>query len=404
MILNIIQIALLYIFTLYLIIVANFTYSMWFDMSKELVEPYFFVAVYWIFILWVYLIYILIHWVYKKILNKNYLYAYLAFFPIFLIFFFGYYTNYDKWEYISESIFETNLQNIDVKEEENWMIQMWKLYTENDELKAIISNLDKKIWNSYRCLIWNRWKECEEESLKETLEIYKIDNEIIETINNNFEDIVNLEYFKKEIDVEFTPLQWLSSLSRVSLFSAIDKLEKGRERSAIELLLIYRKLWEKLLKWDSSLVWMIVWLTVESNVINNIHYIINNYNLTEENLNLLKNELTNIYNSEEILFNTIKVEYRSNKYSFDSWVKKWYIKSSMLFNKEDFLNQRRNARLDYLSWEENLDNNNYFKRNYLYSFLWWPSGLYWSNYKENIENINIERKELLEKIESKLKK
>lgn len=296
------------------------------------------------------------------------------------------------------------MQNIDIKGEENGMIQLWKLYTESDKYNPTISNLETKIGNSYRCLIWKWWKKCEEESLENILVIYKLDNEIVETINKIFANIVDFEYFKEEIDEDFTSLKWLTAISRISLFTVIDKLENGNENEneAIEILLTYSRLWDKLLKWDTSFVWMIVWLSISWYVNSNINYVIDNYHLTEEHLNILKNELTNIYNSEDILSNVAKVEYWSNKYSLEGWIEKGYIKSSMIFNKEDYFNEMRNMWSDFFTLEKKVDNNDYFKRNYLYHFIWWPHNLNWINYKKDIDDLNIKRKELLEKIELKL--
>ncbi|MFK7780386.1 MAG: hypothetical protein QM490_04505 [Candidatus Gracilibacteria bacterium] len=416
MILNIIMVALMYIFTLYFIVVVNFIYMMPGDLIKDPTNPIFIVLIYGIFILFTYLLYVLFHGVYKKRINKNYMYSYLAFFPIFLIFYFGYYIQYDKGEFIPESTFETRLQNIEVSDEENGLVQLGKLYTENDEFTSIIGNLDKEIGNYYRCITGDRGKKCEEENLKDTLEIYELESNlkvnnldinIIEIINNNISKIIKYKYFKQDINGEYISLQGLSSLSRISLFTVIDKLEKGSEDEAINILLTYRKLGEKLLLGDNSMVGMIVGVTIESNIINNIDYILSNYDLTDKNLNLLKTSLNIDYNSQDIFANTMKQEYWSNKYGFEKGFNNGTIKSNMFLNKEELYNNFRKLRLSNINGEGYYYENkpkNYFKREFIYRMF--GSMAYFSTvgYREDIENINVESKVLLEKIKLKLGK
>lgn len=407
MILNIIMIILLYILTLYWIIVINFVYMFSSDLSQYYTHSIFDVAVYWIFILWLYLIYVLFNWVYKKRIHKNYLYSYLAFFVIFFLFYFWYFIRYDKETIIPENIFVTKLQNIEVKEDDNWLIQLWKMLHNNKENFSTLSDFDKKISKRYRCIIWDLLKDCEENDLYESIKQYEISKNDIEFLNNEISKIVELRYFKIEF-WDFLPyLQGLTSLSRTSLFSTIYELENWNENKAINILLAYKKLWDRLLDWDNTLVWMIVWISIENIFNNNIKYILENYNLDKTNLVLLKNELNEIYDSKDITSNVIKIEYQNNKYWFSNWLKDWVIKSSMLFNVDEFFNEMRKEKLAMLNWEENYyekNNTNYFKREYLYKFLWWISNFSINDSLWDIENLNIERKNILEKIEEKLLK
>lgn len=405
MILNIIMIVLLYILTLYWIIVSNIVYMMPWELIKDPTNPIFVVLIYWIFILWVYLLYVLFHWVYKKRINKNYMYSYLAFFPIFLIFYFWYYIQYDKWNLIPETTFETKLQNIEVSEEENWLIQLWEVYTDNDELISTILNLDSKIRNHYYCLTWDFWKKCEEENLENTLNDYKLEYETVEKVNNEISKLVNYEYFKQEIDWEYIKLQWLSAISRITLFSAIYELEQWNKNKAIDILLTYKKLWDKLLDWDNSLVWMIVWVSIWRIINNNLNYILDNYILDTKNLTILKLELNNEYKVQDIFSNTIKLEYWLNKYWYEVWFTNWTIKSNMLLNKEELYNEHRNFLLSIIEWKDNYYDTipkNYFKRNFVYRVIGIMSSFSSEWYKESIEDVNIERSKILEKIELKL--
>jgi hypothetical protein len=402
MILNIIMMILLYILTLYWIIVINFVYMFSSDLSQYYTNSVFDVFVYWIFILWLYLIYILFNWIYKKRIHKNYLYAYLAFFVIFFLFYFWYYIRYDKETIVPENIFETKLQNIEVKEDDNWLVQLWKMLHNNKDKFSTLSNFDKQTSKRYRCIIWDLLKDCEENDLYESMKQYELNKNDIEFLNNEISKIIELKYFKIEF-WDFLPyLQGLTSLSRISLFSTIYELENWNEDKAIKVLLAYKNLWDRLLGWDNTLVWMIVWVSIENVFNNNIKYILENYNLDKNNLVLLKNELNEIYDSKDIISNVIKIEYQDNKYWFNTWLKDWVIKSSMLFNVDEFFNEMRKEKLVMLNWEENYyekNNTNYFKREYLYKFLWWISNFSINEYKLVIENLNIERGNIVWKVE-----
>ncbi|MDD2871652.1 MAG: hypothetical protein PHS49_06725 [Candidatus Gracilibacteria bacterium] len=377
------------------------------EFSKEATNPIFIVLIYGIFILFAYLLYVLFHGVYKKRIHKNYMYSYLAFFPIFIVFYFGYYIQYDRGEYIPESTFETKLQNIEVSEDENGIVQIGKLYTENDVLSPTIRNLDSKIRNHYYCITGQNGKKCEEENLEKTLELYNLDIGIIDIVHNNFSKIVDYKYFKQEIKGDLISLQGLSTISRISLFSAINELEKGNEDKAIEILLIYNKLGEKLLLGDNSLVGTITGVTIETNIINNINYILDNYNLKEKNLNLLKIELSKMYDSQDIFANTLKFEYWLNKYGFEEGFENGAIKSNMFLNKEELYNNFRKLRLSNINGEGYYYENkpkNYFKREFIYRMFGSMAYFGTEGYKEDIENINIERKKVIEKIDLQLNK
>jgi len=405
MILNILMIILLYILTFYWIIVTNIVYMFSSDLSQYSTNSVFIVAVYWVFILWIYLIYVLFNWVYKKRINKNYLYAYLTFFVILFLFYFWYYIRYDKETIIPENIFETKLQNIEVKEEDNWLIHLWKMIHNNKEKLSTLNELDIKVSKRYRCIIWDWWKNCEENDLSESMKEYELNKEDIEFLNNEISKIEELKYFKIQFWDYLPYLEGLTALSRMSLFSTIYELENWNENKAINILLAYKNLWDRLLGWDNTLVWMIVWISIEIKFNNNIKYILEKYDLDKTNLVLLKNELNEMYDWKDIISNVIKIEYQDNKYWFNTWLKDWFIKSSMLFNVEEFFNEMRKEKLAMLNWEENYfekNNTNYFKRVYLYKFLWWISNFSVDWYRWEFEILNTERKNILENIDNQL--
>lgn len=149
---------------------------------------------------------------------------------------------------------------------------------------------------------------------------------------------------------------------------------------------------------------MIVWWSIERTSLNNIEYIVDNYNLTVESLNLLENTLSTSYNSQDIFANAIKIEYWSNKYWIEEWFEKWTIKSNMFLNKEELYNTFRKLRLSNLNGEWYYYKNipkNYFKREFIYRMFASMSSISSQWYTEDIENINIESKKILEKIELK---
>lgn len=403
MILNILMMILIFILTIYEIISINIIYMFWSDLSKHFTDWFFIILVYWIFILWAYLIYVLFHWLYKKTIHKNYWYAYGAFFVILIIYYFWYFTNYDKEPIIPESIFETKLQNIEVKTQENWFVQLWKIQETHKQELSTLSDLDKQTSSTYLCITWDWTKKCEKSDLNASLEIYKTNKPDIEILNNEISKLTQYNYFKQEISEDFPSLHWLTALSRTSLLTAIYELQEWNQQKAINSLLIYKKLWDKLLEWDNSLVWIIIWLTIQNITNSNINYIIDNFELDRENMTILNNELRNLYNSQEIITNTIKIEYHLNKSGFTSWVKDWLIKSSMLFDMDEFFNEMRREKLAMIKWEENfkISYSNYFKRRYLYKFLLWFSTFSIESYKADFDKLNADRKNILEKIDEK---
>lgn len=404
MILNIIHIILLYILSLYLIIIANASYILFWDISKQLTEPYIVFGVYVVFILWAYLLYVLLHWVYKKTLNKNYLYAYLWFFVFLIIFYYWYYIQYDKTDTVPETAFVTKLEDIDVKDEENWLVQIEKLLADNNK-SILYLELDNSS-NNYYCIVRGEWRNCENVKLEEVVEPYKNNYEEIDIFNNEMKKIVNYQYFKENIDDKYTNLQWFSKLTRMSFFMAIHKLNNWNPEKAIDIILIYKTLWEKLMTWDNSLIWMIVWITIENYTIDNLNYILDNYELSDDILNQLKNEFSNTFNTKEIFSNAMKIEYKMRKYWFEKAIWNWEMKTSMIFNLEEYLREERKAWSSIINGTEYYYDSfpaNYFKRNFIYRLLWGTSHLlnkwfYW----EDIDNLNIAIEEINKKIDEKL--
>ena len=228
MILNIIHIISLYILTLYLIFIINLIHMFWSEFWKYITDPIFFVWFYWIIILWICLIYMLFNGVKQKRINKNYLYSYLAFFPLFILFYFGYYTQYDKWEFIPESQFETRLQNTEVSDEENGLVHLKKIYEDDNKyLGSKLDDLRIKSRKSYDCLIWNDDKQCNKESIQELIDMYTWWNEI-GRLNNKVENIVKYKYFKEVFNHTPSP-SFLSTLTKLSLFSVISNFENWNE-------------------------------------------------------------------------------------------------------------------------------------------------------------------------------
>lgn len=404
MILNILMMILLFILTLYEIISINIIYMFWSDLTKHLTDWFFIILVYWIFILWAYLIYVLFHWLYIKTLHKNYWYTYWIFFIVLIIFYFWYYIQYDKEPLIPESTFETKLYNIEVKPEENWLIQLWNVLKNNELAKTTLQDVDKKTNKIYTCITENSIKKCEETDLNDAIEYYKTNKNDIDLLNWEISKIIKYKYFKGDYSGNFPELWWLSSLARTSLFSTIYELQLWNQEKALNTILTYKKLWDKLLDWDNSFIWIIVWLELENITDRNINYILGNYEFDKENLNTLKNELSNPYDWIEIMTNVIKMEYHMNKSGFKSWVDDWFIRSSLLFDMDEFFNEMRRQKLAMINWEEDMNKlyTNYFKRRYLYKFLLWFSTFSVEAYKKDFDDLNSERKKVVEKIDEKL--
>jgi hypothetical protein len=189
----------------------------------------------------------------------------------------------------------------------------------------------------------------------------------------------------------------------MSFFTAIYEINNWDINKWLETVLLYKRLSDKLLEWDSTLVWMIVWITIQDISINNISYLLDNYTFEKQDLELLKKEFSYSLNSKEIFTNAIKMEYQTNKYWFEKGILKWEIRSSLIFDLDEYLIDQRNAWNSVINMENyyDLHHVNYFKRNYIYRFLSWVRTFSNNWYYEDLENLNNERKKLLEKIELK---
>lgn len=367
----------------------------WSDFWKNISEPIFFVGVYWIIILWICLIYILFNGVKKKRINKTYMYSYLAFFPIFIVFYFGYYTQYDKWKFIPESKFETRLQNIEVADEVNWLVQLKNIYEDdNKNLESKLDELGIKLRKSYDCIIWKDEKKCSNETTQELISIYTWWDEI-NILNEKVGGIVKYEYFKEVFNHTAFP-SYLSTLTKLSLFSVLFNLENWNED--IELILLYKNIWNKLIQWDLSIYRINTNISILNKSLDNIDYILNNYELSKNTLNLLKKELDYSFDTELILINAVKVAYNSTKHYMDI-----DSNSNMLFNKDELLNMNRNKWLNFINWtEQSVYEKNYFKRTYIYHFIWGYNYIWISEEKERIDELNVRIENILGKIEDKL--
>ncbi len=406
MFINILFIILLYIFTLVIIFLSNIFYLMPWEFTWLYQNKIFFSIVIILYLLFIYLLFVLIRWVYTKKLHKNYLYVYVWFWIFLVIFYFWYYKQLDNKVIVSESEFVTKLQNVDVADENNWLIQMDKLLKEND--KSILAYEDNNFYNTYDCILNWKWRNCDKVKLENILENYKNNYSKINVFNNEMKNVVDNDYFKEKTNVdEFVSMQSIPKLTRISLFTAIYEINNWDKNRAVITLLTYKKLWDKLLNWDNSLVWMIVWITIVNMSIENINYVLDNYDIDEENLKLLKNKLSTNYNSKEIFSNAIKMEYNMNKHWLEKMLGEWKVRTSIMFDLDEYTNEQRKAWLSVINWEESYYKTipvNYFKRSFVYRFLWGVERFSNTWYIEDLEKLNTDKKALLDKIESKLAK
>lgn len=381
--------------SIYLLISWSFFYSTWINIAYIEIIPFFIIPL----IILIYILYIFIKWIYQKKISKNYIFSYLSFLVLLVIFYFSYYTNSSNILLISENSFETKLQNIEIKNEDNWLIALWILFKENSDNNKKLSEIYKNLQNNYNCIISNNWINCKNEVLKDKLLFYKNNNDIINKLDIEIKKIVKSTYFKESI-IENQGLNWITTLSRINLYSVINKLQEWNTNEAIDSLLLYKKLWDRILGWDTWIINFLIWSSIISISNQNINYIIDNYTLDKKSLDFLKNELSNNYNSKEILSNVIKFEYQLNKNYYD----KNFANNSLIYNSVEFYSLQRTT-LDYLInwWDKDFYKNNttnYLKRTFVYWFLWKPIyDIKW--YKDQIEKINIERKNILNKISKK---
>ncbi|MCD5380777.1 hypothetical protein LR004_02520, partial [Candidatus Gracilibacteria bacterium] len=220
MILKIILVILLCIFTLYFILLAGVITIMFAGASVKqlLMHQDVILLGFCVFVLYAYLMYSFVKGIIKKEISKNYLYSFIGFFIILIIFYFGYYTQYNS-KILDEKQFETKLQKVEVKDEDNGLKLLGNLLQGKDfhNLDIIISN--EKFYKAYYCTAGNKEKHCDTKILKQAQEYYKNNSEILERINSRVEKINESKYFKQNLDAKrYVDLRGLSILSRQNIF------------------------------------------------------------------------------------------------------------------------------------------------------------------------------------------
>lgn len=339
-----------------------------------------------------YLIFILVKWIYRKKVSKNYAYIYWVFLGAVLLFYFTFFTQLSHSEFIPEDQFETKLYNIVVKDENNGLVHLWKFIESNIGFMDQIKEIEGSSRNFYQCITKNSecWDLDRDDIETKYFNFIGENIEQITDIHKQLVDIIDYEYFKHDIDKnEFIHFQWLSLLSRFWLMESIYFFEKGEIQKALDILKTYSLLWDKLMYGDTSLIWVLVWITVKNISLENYYYVLSKYYQWDDKefFDVLHEDLDHMYDTQEIFENAIKMEYQISSSSLDT-----VLHSSMLFNKEEFFNIKRVGWQRMIEWKGDLYwdvQPNFWTREYLYYKLLGHNFYSFSSYHKNIEDLNI---------------
>jgi len=406
-ILNIAFLLLLCFFTVYLFVAFNVAYMLGIDFSNLLSERIFWMTIPPVLCIYVYLIIALIRGVKKKTHSKKYLYAFLWFIGLGIVYYFCYFSVYDS-EIIPEKDFETKLKNIQIKDSDNWYVGIENTIGSPKNIWFLNEADNIKIVNIYSCYIWKEDKICTSKQ-KEALALFMEKNfSWLLDINKKLNSITDQKYFHNVSESwDYTSLQWITRLWRYNLFVVIKLLESWKQQEAIETLLLYWKLSDRIIMWNSSLVWLIMWISLQSVTSDNIKYIIENYRLDNSSLLALQKyfSLNNI-NEKAVFDNTLNFEYQSFKRGLVTLVEKKQLRSSLLLNLDELFNERRIQYQKIKDWDySKTDFDCYFLTrkcidDFAWKFLW---NMSFNGYLEDLKNMNKRKKELLEMINKKMK-
>lgn len=382
----------LIIFTFISTILINVSITFWNELFSELSLIYKFLFIFSPILLFLYLCFIFIKALIKKELSFWYLYSYIWFLVLFTIFYIFYFSNIN-YPYIDEKQFDTRLSNIEVQDPDNALVKIVDLLKNNNAFILEVFNL-KDFSTDYLCFIEN--KDCDKNEIIQKYNNIIVENsEEISEISTKVKNIWETKYLKFDYKSgNFPNLLWLREITRFSLYQEIYYLDKNNKDKALDILISYLKFWDRLMIWDSILITTIIWNSIINSSLGNLEYILDNYNLDKNSAKYkeLVQILEEKYNSKEIIFDSIKSEYHQNKYSLWS-----NLKSSMIFDLEEYLNRERFLWLASLD-NEKINKPSYFKREYLYHFLLskWHDNYTW--FIENIDNTNNKKEEILNKL------
>ncbi|MCD5380638.1 hypothetical protein LR004_01815 [Candidatus Gracilibacteria bacterium] len=392
----------LYILTLYFVVAINGGYMFYTDMIKYMPIGMFILIYGGIFVIYAYLIFILFRGVRNKYISKYYLYAFLGFFPVLFIFYFCYFSIYDS-EIIPEKNFETQLENIEVKDKDNGLIQLHKLLVSTDVINMVDHVRGKRFYLGYKCFGFQEKKECNT-FVKENAEFYFENNaKKLDAFNVSIEAIIKHKYFKIHTSSgRYSFLSGLNSMTRNNLYKVTQLLEKGEQNKAVDILLLYNTLGHKLIQGEA----ISDGVRVKKISYNHIEYVLENYELDSTNLEKLQKGVTQKkYNTKQMIHKVLSLEYFYTKKGIDQEQKKNNLRSSMLFNSDEFLNEQRLLLSHIEKTGNDYTKDEYFNRTHLYKlFTDFASGsrMHSLYFVKGLEDLEIHKNSILEIIKKKM--
>ena len=365
---------------------------------------------------------------------KNVLISYGIVVLLFIIFYFVQYSKVINFKHIDDSYFNTPKQYLDISEDENWYKNL-KLYWEYRKNIEFIE--DKNFRN----------EEYMNKVISDTWITFKFDIDRVKEIDNLrlwIDKIINKKAIIYNFDENYPSLEWLSMMTRESLYNALYHLEKWEEEKGINYLIENYKLSKLLISSYWTLVNFIVWITINNITLSDLEFIMNNYELKDSTLNYIKNNFENsidINSSFEISMNyeynyilselltktpeTVNINWTLiffSKNYLKEWLKNVYYWTSQMYNDMEldlgwYYNTNKintnsfDSSDEYICSKKNIDTLRwdwipklFFRKNTVSNILLVINCISNPSYKPDLENTIIKEKNILDKINKMLDK
>ncbi len=359
---------------------------------------------------------------------KNVLILYLIIIISFTIFYFVQYSKVIDFKYIDDNYFNIPEQYKNISDKENWFGDLKRYWEHINSLDFIE---DKNFRN----------EEYMSKVISDTWISFKFDIDRVKEIDKLrlwIDEIINKEAIVYNFDENYPSLDWLSMMTRESLYNALYYLEKWEEEKAISYLIENYKLSKLLISSYWTLVNFIVWITINTITLSDLEFIMNNYELKDSTLNYIKNNFESsidINSSFEISMNyeynyilselliktpeTVNINWTLIFFS-ESYLKEWlknvyYWISQMYndmeldldwyYNTEKLNTDSFDSSDDYICSKKNIDKLRwdwipklFFRKNTVSNILLVINCISNHSYKPDLENIILKEKNILDKI------
>lgn len=330
---------------------------------------------------------------------KNIFISYLLVISSLIIFYFSYY-NIPTFnlKYIDDTYFENTYKykDKDITYEDNWIkyVKEYSKYIKNLEYIE-----DEQIFSDI-----SKWKKIKKNELK----LEKINE--IDKLRLWINRIISKKAIIDNPKNNYLDLQWFTIMARETIQNSLYYLNKWDNNKWIKYLTDNYILWNMLITSYWWYIPFIVWMSIQNITITELNYILNNYVLDKNSLEYIKNIIISSNDITNSFKNAIKYEYYSINYETsqsDKIAKNWSI---IFFTKDYFNYWLKNMYYWNINWNYNLfcnDNVDWkneilFKKNWLSNMLLSITCITLEWYDDDLINLIIEEKKLLNKIDELL--